>query len=277
MSGAREKRTMRPSTGRVFATAPGVPRAARELAEPRDELTFARADPCAPRRWPGSARQPENASRVKQSETSKERIMNVDQCMTRDPMTCRASDSLERAAQLMWENDCGCVPVLDESAKLIGIITDRDICMAAYTRGAHLGMLSVESTMARKVVGCLPGDTLATALRTMRTRQVRRLPVLDAQDGVVGLISLTDIARQAGARGRSKSGLPSADEVLAAVAGIGCPRDPEDATGFDGGRARAEPNGRLKDVLQPKGRPAASRPMLAGRTGGASKSGKRSR
>jgi CBS domain-containing protein len=159
--------------------------------------------------------------------------MNVDHCMTRDPKTCRASDSLERAAQIMWENDCGCVPVLDDASKIAGIVTDRDVCMAAYTRGTPLHALGVASAMARDVATCRPGDTLETALRTMRARQVRRLPVLDPDGGIAGLISLTDVVRYTSTHGQRKSGRPNEGDVLSAIATIGRPRasNGESATG----------------------------------------------
>jgi CBS-domain-containing membrane protein len=174
--------------------------------------------------------------------------MNVAHCMTRDPKTCRASDSLERAAQIMWENDCGCVPVLDDASKIAGIVTDRDVCMAAYTRGAPLHALGVASAMARDVATCRPGDTLETALRTMRARQVRRLPVLDPDGGIAGLISLTDVVRHTvvrhtSAQGQRKSGRPNDGDVLSAIATIGRPRAANGASATADGRSRAGDDG----------------------------------
>jgi CBS-domain-containing membrane protein len=67
--------------------------------------------------------------------------MNIEQLMTRDVESCHPDDSLDRAAQLMWDNDCGCVPVVDEKQRVHGIITDRDICMSAYTSGQSLKSL----------------------------------------------------------------------------------------------------------------------------------------
>lgn len=193
--------------------------------------------------------------------------MNVDQCMTRDPRTCRAHDSLERAAQIMWEGDCGCVPVVDDDSKVIGIITDRDICMAAYTRGAPLYSLSVESTMAREVIGCRPGDSLEMALKSMRLRQVRRLPVLDAQGGLLGMLSVTDVVRQATAQGRPRSSSLSAEEVLSAFSVIGRPRTVQDSSlGFDGGDRAAARETQAARVLQPKARPSGSNSKHAQRS-----------
>ena len=81
--------------------------------------------------------------------------MKVEQVMNRNVKTCRSSDSLDRAAQLMWENDCGCVPIVDDEGRGVGMVTDRDVCMAAYTQGGPLTHLRVEppwrATCARAV------------------------------------------------------------------------------------------------------------------------------
>jgi CBS domain-containing protein len=100
----------------------------------------------------------------------------------------------------MWEHDCGVVPVVGEgngTARLVGMLTDRDICMAAYTQGATLRDIPAARAMARQVFSCRPTDSLAVALRIMRTNQVHRLPVVDADDRVVGILSLADVAREA--------------------------------------------------------------------------------
>ena len=71
----------------------------------------------------------------------------VREVMTKDVLTCSVSDRLNRAAQLMWESDCGCIPIVEEHGMLVGMLTDRDICMAAYTSGKPLSEISVTSAM----------------------------------------------------------------------------------------------------------------------------------
>jgi CBS domain-containing protein len=110
------------------------------------------------------------------------------------PSTCAPGDSLARAAQLMWELDCGVVPVVDANGHVVGLITDRDVCMAAYTRGEPLRALPVESTMSTLVVSCSPDDSVGHALRVMATHRVRRLPVLE-NERLIGLLTLADISR----------------------------------------------------------------------------------
>lgn len=123
--------------------------------------------------------------------------MKIEQIMNRDVKTCRPQDSLNRAAQIMWENACGAVPVVDESSRPVGFLTDRDICMAAYTKGKPLQALSVETAMAQRVVCCKAEDDLNFAAQLMRENGVRRLPVTGEGGLLVGLLSLDDLAHEA--------------------------------------------------------------------------------
>jgi CBS domain-containing protein len=123
--------------------------------------------------------------------------MKVEDLMTKDVMTCGPDDTLDRAAHVMWVGDCGCVPVVDEARRLVGIITDRDVCMAAYTQGKPLGEIPVATAMARVVQYCDPEDSVAAAEEAMRTHRVRRLPVVAPEGHLAGIISLNDLARAA--------------------------------------------------------------------------------
>lgn len=110
--------------------------------------------------------------------------------------TCSPDEPVNAAARLMWEHDCGAVPVL-EDGKLVGIITDRDICMAAYTQGRPLTAICIRDVMARHVQACRADDTLERAASLMADARVRRLPVLDAEGRLAGIIAMADIARGA--------------------------------------------------------------------------------
>jgi CBS-domain-containing membrane protein len=127
--------------------------------------------------------------------------MRVEQIMTRNVRTCSPGDSLSAAARIMWEADCGCVPVVEQdpagAARVIGMITDRDICMAGYTQGRPLTAIRVDGAMAKQVRACRPTDSIAEALNMLRTHQLRRLPVVDNGDHLVGMLSLADAAREA--------------------------------------------------------------------------------
>jgi len=125
--------------------------------------------------------------------------MRVHELMTQQIQSCRPDDSLELAAQLMWDHDCGCIPVCagDGASRTIGVITDRDICMGALFQGRPLRELRVSDAMARRLLACRPQDTLAEAEKAMRDARIRRLPVLDDQGSLIGMLSLADLAREA--------------------------------------------------------------------------------
>jgi CBS domain-containing protein len=118
----------------------------------------------------------------------------VRELMQQNLSTCSPEDSLNQAAQIMWNRDCGAVPVVGSDGRVVGMITDRDICMATYTRGQAPGSISVESVMSKHLSTCSPNDTIGDAARLMAEKRVRRLPVT-AGGRLVGLLTLADIAR----------------------------------------------------------------------------------
>lgn len=120
--------------------------------------------------------------------------MEVQRMMRHRVRTCHPNDSLNLAAQIMWEDATGAVPVVDERHGPVGILTDRDICMAAYTQGAPLRALRAENAMARRIVSCSPKDDIDGAARTMAENGVRRLLVVDEDGKLVGLLALDDLA-----------------------------------------------------------------------------------
>ncbi len=119
--------------------------------------------------------------------------MKINEIMSKSVCTIRAAEYLNEAACLMWEMDCGFVPVSNDEGKIIGVITDRDICMAAYTSGLPLTAIPVSTAMSKTLFSCSPEDTLDKAEDLMRHHQVRRLPVLDENQEISGVISLNDI------------------------------------------------------------------------------------
>ena len=123
--------------------------------------------------------------------------MRIEQLMTKQPRTCRTGDGLDAAARIMWDHDIGAVPVIAENGRLAGIITDRDVCMAALFTGASLAAIPVREHMSRQVFTVTPEDSVETAEEVMAAQQVRRLPVLSSTGEVVGMVTLSDLTRAA--------------------------------------------------------------------------------
>lgn len=123
-------------------------------------------------------------------------LTSVSSLMETHVRTCRPDEPLSRAAQLMWETDCGVVPVVAED-EVVGLLTDRDICMATYTQGKAPEALRVDSAMSKEVFGCLPDDSIGAALTSMGAKRVRRLPVMNAERRLLGILSLADVIRWA--------------------------------------------------------------------------------
>jgi CBS domain-containing protein len=109
--------------------------------------------------------------------------------------TCHMQGSLAHAAQLMWDHECGALPVLNDVGDAVAMITDRDICMAAYTQAKRLAEISIRSAASHRLVSVRPEDSLAHALRLMAANRVRRLPVIDSGENLIGILSLPDILR----------------------------------------------------------------------------------
>jgi len=145
--------------------------------------------------------------------------MKTEHIMTREVQTVGPEERLGRAAQLMWENDCGCVPVVDAEGRVQGMITDRDICMATWTQGRAPNELLVRNAMSDHVVSCSLSDPPARVHRLMQEHQVRRLPVIDERGALLGLVSLCDLASAAQREPNSREvGRDGVAVTLAAVA-----------------------------------------------------------
>jgi CBS domain-containing protein len=121
--------------------------------------------------------------------------MKIEKLMTRNVRACAPTDSLATAAHLMWEGDLGLVPVVDAEGRPVGVLTDRDICMSALFNGARLEEVPVARSMSREVATVRADDSVREALDLMREQRVRRLPVVDADGRLAGVLSLADLAR----------------------------------------------------------------------------------
>ena len=119
--------------------------------------------------------------------------MKVQDVMTVDVRTCGPDANVAEVAQVMWENDCGIVPVVDADNQVRGVITDRDVCIALGTRNQRAATVRAADVMSTEVLTSVANDELAAALATMRSGRVRRVPVLDTGGGLCGILSLDDV------------------------------------------------------------------------------------
>jgi CBS domain-containing protein len=146
--------------------------------------------------------------------------MKIATLMTTNVATCHLDEPLSTAAERMWTRDCGVLPVVDTDERVVGMVTDRDICMSTWMNGCAPQSLNVAAAMSKSLHSCSPEDSLVAAEELMRKNQIRRLPVVDRGGKLMGILSLADIVREAQrerARGQKDVG-PS--EVTATLANI---------------------------------------------------------
>jgi len=120
------------------------------------------------------------------------------------------------ATELMWKGNCGFLPVVDAEQRVCGVLTDRDICVALGTRNQTAGEVRVEEVVQRKVHACNPEDEIHVALQTMREGHVRRLPVVEANGALAGVVSMDDILLHAEPNSFGREPELSANEVVKA-------------------------------------------------------------
>jgi CBS domain-containing protein len=123
--------------------------------------------------------------------------MKVREIMTRSAVFCGAESTLEEACFLMRKNNCGFLPVVGDGGNVIGAITDRDICIALGTRNRKPSDVRVWDVMPHKLFTCMEGDDVHCALKTLREARIRRLPVIDRDGSLAGVLSIDDIVLKA--------------------------------------------------------------------------------
>jgi|SRR5450432_1230542 CBS domain-containing protein len=146
--------------------------------------------------------------------------MKVLEIMMGTPYHCRPETNLGAATELMWIGNCGFLPVVGEHDRVVGVITDRDICVALGTRNRTAGNVRVGEVISSKVFTCTPEDEVQTALETMRSGHVRRLPVITKAGALVGVISIDDVIIHAEKPGVGGAPALSTAEVVKALQGI---------------------------------------------------------
>src|SRR5579864_7854091 len=140
--------------------------------------------------------------------------MTVKDVMKKPVVTCRPEMNLAEATALMWDQDCGALPIEGESGELVGIVTDRDICIALGTRNVRASDLCVHDVIKDHTLVCKSPDDIHTALHTMREGKIRRLPVVNNDALVEGIVSMDDVVLNAQqGDGKISSGVSYGDVV----------------------------------------------------------------
>jgi CBS domain-containing protein len=119
--------------------------------------------------------------------------------MTKDPTSCVPSDTAQNAASIMRDEDAGIVPVIEneQSQKVIGVVTDRDLCMNVVAAGRDPRTVRVEECMTTTVVTCSPNDSVQKSTELMKENQIRRVVVVDESRKLLGIVSLADVVGRA--------------------------------------------------------------------------------
>lgn len=147
--------------------------------------------------------------------------MKIQEVMTQDVKFCKPETNLAEAATTLWDADCGLLPVIDEAGKVIGVISDRDICMAVATKGRPAAEITAQEVFSnRPVYQCTMDDQLSDALRLMQQHQVRRLPIIDRAGTLQGILSINDVILAASDRARNKQQGVSLEEAISTLQAI---------------------------------------------------------
>jgi CBS domain-containing protein len=149
--------------------------------------------------------------------------MKVQRIMTKAVASCLPDETTHHAVRIMWERDCGFVPVVEshESRRVVGVVTDRDICIAAWTKNRPLDQIPLREFMTTDVRWCRPEDEVSDAEEAMRHSQLHRLLVIDDAGQLQGVLSLADVARESGSRRQEVT----AREIGETVTAIRQPRE----------------------------------------------------
>jgi CBS domain-containing protein len=143
-------------------------------------------------------------------------MSKTSEIMTRDPVSLSPEDTAQTAAQLMRSMHIGPIPVVDADRKLVGIVTDRDLAIKVVAEGRAPRETRISDVMSSNPFTCGPNDDVETAIRTMEEHQVRRIPVVDDQRRLLGIIAQADVAtrsRQGGRMGKALEGISSPSET----------------------------------------------------------------
>ena len=140
--------------------------------------------------------------------------MRVSAIMTTTPAACSSKANLGTAIEMLWSRNCGMLPVVSDEGKVIGVVTDRDLCVALGTRNRLAGEISVGEIVSGKLFACKPDDDVRVALSTMGREKVRRLAVINKEGRLEGVLSMDDVVTHCEPRGFGKTPELSYEDVV---------------------------------------------------------------
>jgi CBS domain-containing protein len=140
--------------------------------------------------------------------------MKVADVMMRTPASCTAEMNLAAAVETLWTRNCGMLPIVNSEGKVTGVITDRDICIALGTRNRPAGQITVSEVQPGRLFSCNADDDIHTALAIISGAKVRRLPVIDKQGKLQGILSLDDVVLHANGSTTGRAPELSSNEVI---------------------------------------------------------------
>jgi CBS domain-containing protein len=140
--------------------------------------------------------------------------MKAQDIMAKDPRCVTPRTSVQEAARLMKTEDVGALPVVesDSSRKLVGIVTDRDIAIRAVADGRDLGSVTVNDVMSKSTTTAKATDSVDDVMKVMGREQVRRIPIVDDRDQLVGIVSQADVVLKAKSDSKSEHTLEKISE-----------------------------------------------------------------
>lgn len=156
--------------------------------------------------------------------------MKVSEVMTRTPASCRPETNLGSAVETLWNRGCGILPVVDSDERVVSVITDRDICIALGTRNCLPGELTVGDVATQRAICCGADEDVRSAMEKMAEGKVRRLPVVNADGKLKGLLSMDDVVGRTPAKAMAKGNELTSEDVVSALKRLYAPRVPRTST-----------------------------------------------
>lgn len=153
--------------------------------------------------------------------------MRVRDVMVETPASCSVNTNLGAAIEMLWNRNCGFLPVVDEQEKVIGVVTDRDLCIAMGTRNRLPGEMTVGEVLSPKLFYCKPEDDIHAALKIMGNKKVRRLPVVDSNRKLKGILAMDDIVLHAQSAKAGNFPELSAEDILGTLKNLYWPELPQ--------------------------------------------------